>query len=587
MQETPTDLDLTVNGVRHTGRQVPGDMSLVHFLHEDLGLTGTRVGCSIGECRACTVAVRPRPGAAPVTRQACMTAMRHVAGWEVTTVEGLAAADGALHPVQRAILDRDAFQCGYCAAGFAVAGSVAVEQAAGVGDAGGAVDGLVETVLGPHLCRCTGYSRYLDAVRSVAEAAAHAAPARAGLRTAAAATAGAGPTAEAAAARTALSPAERDALGYTPLFDDPRLELIRLLRDGAEIEHSLLVQYLYAAFSVKQPRYARLAGWPSHRYGGRPLHLMGVAIEEMTHLDVVNGLLVALGAAPHLGRQQFPYEKDVYPFDFALEPLSLHSLAKYVYVEAPPGAVDPDLPHPPEDLAFIERLYAVLGGGARPRPHQVGSLYRKVARVLELLEAREPGLLDYPAWHARLDIVREEGESEHFELFRALFDGTHPTLADAHDVWNPDSPDHPVLPLRLGSGLPPTGEAVPDGTVPALRHLANLHYWAVCMLLDQSYRRGGLFHSAARRHMTGPLRSLGSALARLGEGVPFDVFVAGYAPGRDDAGNLELTRVMLRQVAVAQQRHARHLPPDYAHTCVAETLWECGLADGGGGGGGG
>lgn len=61
MQEPTTDLDLTVNGVRHHGRSVPGDMSLVHFLHEDLGLTGTKIGCSIGECRACTVAVRTLP----------------------------------------------------------------------------------------------------------------------------------------------------------------------------------------------------------------------------------------------------------------------------------------------------------------------------------------------------------------------------------------------------------------------------------------------------------------------------------------------------------------------------------------------
>jgi hypothetical protein len=93
-----------------------------------------------------------------------------------------------------------------------------------------------------------------------------------------------------------LTKAETDQLGYTPIFDDSTLELVRLLRDGAEIEHSLLVQYLYAAFSVKLPEYAHLAGWPNHRYGGRPLHLIGVAIEEMTHLDVVNELHSSLSA---------------------------------------------------------------------------------------------------------------------------------------------------------------------------------------------------------------------------------------------------------------------------------------------------
>ena len=59
------------------------------------------------------------------------------------------------------------------------------------------------------------------------------------------------------------------------------------MRDGAELEHALMLQYLYAAFSVKQPEYARLAGWPSHRYGGRPLHLLGVAIEEMSSTTLV------------------------------------------------------------------------------------------------------------------------------------------------------------------------------------------------------------------------------------------------------------------------------------------------------------
>ncbi|MFF1481972.1 ferritin-like domain-containing protein [Streptomyces sp. NPDC058301] len=590
MQEPNTDLDLTVNGVRHQGRSVPGDMSLVHFLHEDLGLTGTKIGCSMGECRACTVAVRTRPHAPVVTRQACMTSMRHVRGWDVTTVEGL-AADGALHPVQQAFLEREAFQCGYCAAGFAVAGSVVVDHAsedrpANEGEEERRLEEAVDTVLGSHVCRCTDYERYRAAVLSAARSAAD--PAIATVRPGTGpATPPAPPTTGAFAGKatrrpsrtSALTAADTERLGYTPVFDDPTLELIRLLRDGAEIEHSLLVQYLYAAFSIKVPRFADLAGWPSHRYGGRPLHLMGVAIEEMTHLDIVNSLLVALGAAPHLGRQQFPYEQDIYPFAFVLEPLSLPSLAKYVYVEASPSAVDPAQQHTPEDRAFVDRLYEVLGSAtpSAPRPNQVGSLYRKVTRVLELLREREPDRLDYVSWFARLDLLREEGESEHFALFRSMFEGTHPALRDCADVWNPAGPDHPVVPLNHASGLPPSGSPVPDETVPALRHLANLHYWAVCMLLDASYRQGMSFHSAARRHMTGPMRSLATALAHHGEGLPFDAFVAGYAAGLDDAENLRLTHTMVQQIAVDQQRYARHLPYDYPANCAPETLWELSL----------
>ena len=113
-------------------------------------------------------------------------------------------------------------------------------------------------------------------------------------------------------------------------FADPWLELVRLLREAAEVEHALMVQYLYAAFSVK-PDYAEIVGY------GAPgaNNLLGVAIQEMQHLGAVNRFLVAIGTCPHLERQDFPYEPAIYPFAFHLEPLSRHSLAKYVYTEAP------------------------------------------------------------------------------------------------------------------------------------------------------------------------------------------------------------------------------------------------------------
>src|SRR5689334_14194147 len=166
--EPLVDLDVTVNGEHHNSGQVPADMPLVHYLHEVLGLTGAKIGCSIGECRACTVAVQLDGDTLPVTRQACMTSMRHTAGWQITTVEGLADGE-TLHPVQEAIVDEQSFQCGYCAAGFAVAGSVVV---AGV-QQGATDDDIVkrtDAILGPHICRCTGYGRYRNAILSAARA---------------------------------------------------------------------------------------------------------------------------------------------------------------------------------------------------------------------------------------------------------------------------------------------------------------------------------------------------------------------------------------------------------------------------------
>lgn len=572
MLRKTTTASFILNGERIELDGVPNDMHLAHYLREVLGKTGTRIGCSIGECRACTVMVRHAPTDPPVAKQACMVSLRHVNGWEVTTIEGV--SDGErLHPVQEAILQEDAMQCGYCAVGFVMAGVVACEQMARLPDQD--PQSLVEAVTGHNLCRCSGYARYRRAITSAVTSVAKSPPKS--VLFALDARRPPGPSKAAflvakAPLRETLTEDIQRALNYTPLFDNPLLELVRLLRDAAEIEHSLLVQYLFAAFSLKTPQYALLAGWPSHRYGGRPLHLLGVAIEEMIHMDVVNGLLFALGAAPHLGRQQFPYEQDIYPFDFKLESLSLETVAKYVYVEAPASAVDPDAQTNPADKAFVARLYKVLGA---TRPNQVGSLYHKIEAVLNQVRVRQPDLVDFDMWQSKLAVVRDEGEGEHYQLFRSLFEGTHPALPGPDiDIWDRNHPDYPAFELSTTSGLPPAGQPVPHAELPALRHLGNLHYWTVCMLLDQSYRRGGRFHNAARRHMTGPMRSLAAALASAREGMPFDVLPPGYAPGKDSADNLQLAMMMLTEITFAERRFAAFLPPDYSRRCAIETAQE-------------
>ena len=105
-------------------------------------------------------------------------------------------------------------------------------------------------------------------------------------------------------------------------FQDPYLELVRLVREASEIEHALLVQYLYASFSVKS-RYQAVIGTG----GGDSISLVGVAVQEMHHLARVNELLTDLHAAPNLVRQDFPYEPDIYPFELSMEPLSRRSCA--------------------------------------------------------------------------------------------------------------------------------------------------------------------------------------------------------------------------------------------------------------------
>src|SRR5438552_16508609 len=106
---TGTEVELRVNGELHRLALDPR-ATLLDTLRERLGLTGTKKGCDRGECGACTVHVAGRQVLA------CMTLAVAVADTEVTTIEGL-AADGELHPVQRAFLEHDAFQCGYCTPG--------------------------------------------------------------------------------------------------------------------------------------------------------------------------------------------------------------------------------------------------------------------------------------------------------------------------------------------------------------------------------------------------------------------------------------------------------------------------------------
>src|SRR5437899_2402660 len=107
-------------------------------------------------------------------------------------------------------------------------------------------------------------------------------------------------------------------------FANPYLETVRLLREAADIEHALMVQYLYAAFSVRD-RYAGIVGVASGSGDG----ILTVAVQEMEHLDAVNRTLVMLGAAPNLTSQEFPYETDLYPFPMDLTRLTRDSLAKY------------------------------------------------------------------------------------------------------------------------------------------------------------------------------------------------------------------------------------------------------------------
>ena len=142
---------LKVNGQAREA-DVPLGTTLLGVLRDDLELTAARYGCGHGACGACYVLVEGR--AVP----ACMTSVEESAGKNITTVEGL-AQDGELHPVQRAFVEEDAMQCGYCI------GGMLISSAALLADTPHPSDAQIREALAPHLCRCGVYLRAMRAVR--------------------------------------------------------------------------------------------------------------------------------------------------------------------------------------------------------------------------------------------------------------------------------------------------------------------------------------------------------------------------------------------------------------------------------------
>lgn len=357
-------------------------------------------------------------------------------------------------------------------------------------------------------------------------------------------------------------------------FADTGLELIRLLREAAEIEHSLLIQYLYAAFSIK-PEYSGLIGQGDPNASD----LLGVAVQEMQHLAIVNELLVELGAMPVLSRQDFPYEPDIYPFPLNLEPLSKHSLAKYAYTEAPAAALDvsigtPDPLDGPGKRHFVDQIVRALG--IDPRPNHVGSLYARVIAVFKEYASQFNELSEPQKWVDKLEAVKEQGEDDHFQFFKSVFLGTHPAFNGNLEVWDlpANSPHYPArrLPTNPSAYVGHERQIV-DPAALSLAWLGNLQYWMVLMLLDHGYRKKSVEHrTAARALMAGPFLSLARHLPSLGSGMPFDQLSMGYCAGTDDRFNMRFIDSLSREIATLEQKLESCLPSDYLPGQAQEAL---------------
>ena len=146
---------LTVNG-EPLEAAVAQNQTLVQFLREDLGLTGTKHGCGLGDCGACTVILDGK------AVNSCLVLAIQANGSEVLTIEGL-AEKGKLHPLQQAFVDKGAIQCGFCTPGMILSAKALLEEKPNPTEL------EIRTALSGNLCRCTGYQKIVEAIDEAAK----------------------------------------------------------------------------------------------------------------------------------------------------------------------------------------------------------------------------------------------------------------------------------------------------------------------------------------------------------------------------------------------------------------------------------
>lgn len=160
-----TTLRLTINGRPHGPVDVRDELTMNDFLREYLGLTGTKFGCGAAQCLSCAVIVDDADGTSR-TSPTCVVPAAQFNGKSIRTVEGL-AKNGELSVLQKAFIEHFSFQCGYCTAGFLNEAQVLLERLAKTRVARADLEKTILDALNGHLCRCTGYYKYHEAVRDV------------------------------------------------------------------------------------------------------------------------------------------------------------------------------------------------------------------------------------------------------------------------------------------------------------------------------------------------------------------------------------------------------------------------------------
>jgi ferritin-like protein len=381
--------------------------------------------------------------------------------------------------------------------------------------------------------------------------------------------------------------------GEIPLdYEDGYLQLIRLLTEAAGLEHSLMVAYLYALFSLKE-KYRAVRGdlgeggylehSPAGRGGTEVLFeketFLAVALEEMQHLSIANLCLVDLCAAPNFTPHVFPFSSDLYPFDIELRSIDRYAAATYLWIEADDCALslDPACQGRSEPERFIRGVRRLLRRGS-PRfrelelvvqtPNHIGSLYRTIVKQLQSVAEKPPKFLpaDLPwgEWEAKMNWILHQGEITHYKFFRGIYTGK---AFKNTRIWRlkPTDPDYPCHTFTRQTAYTGHKNTIQHPDARRLAWLSNLHYWIILSLLDAGYRGTGLsLRYKAINNMTMGLWHLGRHLAEtFSIGLPFDQMGLQYRLGRTPEMDLRIIVLLVKEAHRKAQSLANLLPAGY------------------------
>ncbi len=150
----PREISFTFNG-NPMKMVIQDHWTLLHLIREEIGYTGTKEGCGSGECGACTVIIDDQ------AVNSCLYLAAEIDGKHLTTIEGLAAADGTLHPIQQSFVEKGGIQCGFCSPGMILSAKALLDKSPNASE-----DDIKEAIAG-NLCRCTGYVQIIDSIKAV------------------------------------------------------------------------------------------------------------------------------------------------------------------------------------------------------------------------------------------------------------------------------------------------------------------------------------------------------------------------------------------------------------------------------------